>query len=136
VDDQKTSHSNRHTARIFMMNRRFKSEVYPPSPSERFYFKRCWAELRGDVYSNWGQSWWYFETDAAGQILRQIEEYDNGITQFYDLAQPENAFGSLGERPLSLDEFQEYAIFQEDFELLWMAVKKPAKGVVARALDL
>jgi hypothetical protein len=96
-------------------------------PVERLYFKRRWPELRGDAYSDWGQSWWHFETDAAGQILRQIEEYDNGPTQFYDLAYPENAFGHLGEQPLPLDEFQEYTICPEYFEMLWAAVTRQAE---------
>jgi Domain of unknown function (DUF5071) len=85
------------------------------------YFKRFWAENRGDAYSSWGESWWFFETDSDGVILRQIEEYANGIVQCYDLISPNNRFGGLGELPLLLDEFKEYDIFREDFESVWAA---------------
>jgi hypothetical protein len=85
------------------------------------YYKRFWDETRGDEYADWGKSWWYFETDANGVILRQIEEYENGIVQFYPNMRTENTFGGLGKTPLPFEEFQEYCIFQEDFEAIWNA---------------
>ncbi len=27
------------------------------------YYKRKWNEIRGDEYSSWGTSTWYFEVD-------------------------------------------------------------------------
>ncbi|MDZ7879657.1 MAG: DUF5071 domain-containing protein [Saprospiraceae bacterium] len=85
----------------------------------KFYYKRFWNETRGDMYEAWGTSWWYFETNTEGVILKQLEEYENGIIQCYDLIKPENRFGGLGELPLPLTEFKEYEIFKEDFYDLW-----------------
>ncbi len=83
------------------------------------YYKRFWNELRGDMYTGWGKSWWYFETAPVGTILKQIEEYENGIVQCYDLITPENSYGGLGKLPLPLDEFREYGIYKEDFDSVW-----------------
>ena len=48
------------------------------------YFKRNWNETRGDQYDSWGKSVWFFETDNNGEVLRQIEVYDNGKVLKYD----------------------------------------------------
>jgi hypothetical protein len=42
------------------------------------YVKRHWVELRGDEHNAWGTSWWYFEVDDNGGVLRQVELYDSG----------------------------------------------------------
>lgn len=42
------------------------------------YVKRHWDESRGDAYDAWGTSWWYFEVDSDGSVMRQIEEYNSG----------------------------------------------------------
>jgi Domain of unknown function (DUF5071) len=83
------------------------------------YYKRHWTENRGDKHNDWGTSWWYFETDGEGNILKQIEEYENGTVQCYDTENPENEFGGLGKTPMELWEFAEYEIYKEDFDSIW-----------------
>ena len=83
------------------------------------YFKRHWNELRADMYTDWGTSEWLFETDADGNILKQIEIYEIGIVQCYDSIRKENYYGGLGKLPLPLDEFREYGIYKEDFDSVW-----------------
>ena len=85
-------------------------EIYD---KHNYYFKRYWDEPRADIYTGWGKSWWYFETAPDGTILKQIEEYENGIVQCYDLITPENSYGGLGKLPLPLDEFREYGRSEE-----------------------
>lgn len=43
----------------------------------RFY-RRRWAENRGDEFAGWGHSVWYFEVGDDGWPVRQAETYDAG----------------------------------------------------------
>ena len=99
------------------------------------YFKRYWDEPRADMYTGWGKSWWYFETDPDGTILKQIEEYENGIVQCYDLITPENIYGGLGKLPLPFDEFREYGIYKEDFDSVWNARNPILKNDLYKHFD-
>ena len=83
------------------------------------YFKRNWNETRGDQYDSWGKSVWFFETDNNGEVLRQIEVYDNGKVLKYDNQNIEDEFGMLADQNLDLTEFNEFAIEKEEFENKW-----------------
>lgn len=83
------------------------------------YFKRRWDEQRGDHFNDWGLSWWYFETDADGSVVRQIERYDSGAVLRYDQSHLDDDFGKLCEVPLDLDEFAAFEITLEEFEEAW-----------------
>jgi len=83
------------------------------------YFKRRWGERRGDRFDDWGHSWWYFETDADGNVVRQIERYDGGTVLRYDKSHPEDEFGRLSEAVLDLEEFSEFEISVEEFDEAW-----------------
>jgi hypothetical protein len=83
------------------------------------YFKRYWDEPRGAPYSAWGCSWWYFETDDTGAVLRQVEVYDRGPTLRYDEHHLTDESGGLSDKPLDLGEFAGYEIPREEFERAW-----------------
>jgi len=83
------------------------------------YFKRNWNETRGDQYDSWGKSVWLFETDNNGEVLRQIEIYDNGKVLKYDNQNIEDEFGMLADQNLDLTEFNEFTIKKEEFENKW-----------------
>ena len=83
------------------------------------YFKRNWNETRGDQYDNWGKSIWLFETDNNGEVLRQIEVYENGKVLKYDNQNIEDEFGGLTDQNLDLIEFENYSIDKEEFENKW-----------------
>ncbi|WP_282042745.1 hypothetical protein [Winogradskyella flava] len=83
------------------------------------YFKRKWNETRGDKYNSWGKSVWFFETDNNGEVLRQIEIYDNGKVLKYDNQNIEDEFGGLADQNLDLTEFIEFTIEKEEFENKW-----------------
>ena len=83
------------------------------------YFKRRWDEPRGDQFDSWGLSIWYFEVDADGYPLRQIEVYENGPTLKYDASHIEDEYGALGDQPLDLSEFSAFEISQEEFVVAW-----------------
>lgn len=83
------------------------------------YFKRNWNETRGDQYDSWGKSVWFFETDDNGEVLRQIEVYDNGKVLKYDNENSEDEFGMLADQNLDLTEFNEFTIEKEEFENNW-----------------
>ena len=74
------------------------------------YFKRNWNETRGDQYDSWGKSVWLFETDNNGEVLRQIEIYDNGKVLKYDNQNIEDEFGMLADQNIDLTEFNEFTI--------------------------
>lgn len=83
------------------------------------YYKRNWNETRGDQYDSWGKSIWYFETDDKGEVLRQIEAYENGKVLKYDNQNIEDEFGGLADQNLDLNEFLEFSIEKEEFENKW-----------------
>ena len=83
------------------------------------YYKRNWNETRGDQYDSWGKSIWYFETDNNGEVLRQIEAYENGKILKYDNHNIEDEFGGLADQNLDLTEFVEFSIEKEVFENKW-----------------
>lgn len=84
------------------------------------YFKRPWNETRGDAYDNWGTSIWYFETNEKGEILRQIEVYENGRKLKYSSAFIADEYGCLGDQSLDLLDFQPYQIKKIAFEKVWI----------------
>ena len=81
--------------------------------------KRRWDENRGDKYSGWGGSWWFFETDQEGNVLRQIEAYDNGPKKKYCIEKPSDNDGMLAKHRLDLKEFETDEISQDEFEKQW-----------------
>lgn len=83
------------------------------------YFKQNWNETRGDQYGRWGKSVWFFEADNNGEVLRQIEVYENGKILKYDKQNIEDEFGGLAQQNLDLTEFIEFAIEKEEFENEW-----------------
>ena len=85
------------------------------------YFKRYWAELRGDAHNDWGSSHWFFETDDTGVVERQIEVYDSGPTLRYNQSRQEDEYGALSEHPLDLAEFAAFEVSQIEFERAWQS---------------
>lgn len=84
------------------------------------YFKRRWAEPRGDTNEAWGPSWWYFEVDSDDHSSRQIEVYEFGPTKRYALDSPEDADGSLTTVRLEEDEdWSAWRIEADEFERVW-----------------
>jgi hypothetical protein len=85
------------------------------------YFKRFWDEPRADEYEDWGCSWWYFEVGKAGNVIRQIERYDNGVSLRYCAEHSDDEFGGLAKRPLDLSEFFDFESSQETFDSTWIS---------------
>ena len=85
------------------------------------YYKRYWDEPRGDAHNSWGQSWWYFEADDIGTVLRQIEVYDDGPTLRYHEGRLHDEFGMLTDQPLEFADFPGFEIGSEEFERAWAA---------------
>jgi len=83
------------------------------------YLKRHWNEGRGDEYDSWGGSWWFFEVDADGGVVRQAELYENGRLLRYSAAHPEDEFGALAEVSLEMSDVEYIEMSQEDFEGIW-----------------
>lgn len=83
------------------------------------YVKRHWDELRGDEQDAWGTSWWYFEVNDEGAVLRQIEQYDSGVRLRYGEQHIQDEFGGLCQTPLVLKETGYTAISPQDFEAVW-----------------
>jgi hypothetical protein len=85
------------------------------------YVKRHWNESRGDEHDAWGTSWWYFEADDKGRVLRQIEQYDSGVRLCYGEQHVGDEFGGLSDKPLDLSEPEYSAISPQDFEAIWQS---------------
>lgn len=83
------------------------------------YYRRPWDETRGDDYSDWGTSTWFFEIGEDGYPARQLELYENGKALAYDTAHADDEFGGLGDQPLDLQEFAPFEITKAQFEQAW-----------------
>ncbi len=70
------------------------------APQELRYVKRHWNENRGDRHNDFGHSWWYFEIDPTCNVIRQIEEYENGTILGYNSRKSHDDFGGLSTEPL------------------------------------
>ena len=83
------------------------------------YFTQFWDEGRDDEYSSWGNSTWYFETNDADEILKQITVYQNGKILKYSAEKPEDEFGNLGGHSLTIEDCDGTEISKNDFYNLW-----------------
>lgn len=79
------------------------------------YFKRFWDE---DCDGR-GTSTWFFETDASGEVLKQIEVYENGLNLKYSQDFIEDENGGLSTVALDLDDFHSFKITKEAFYKVW-----------------
>jgi Cysteine-rich CPCC len=84
------------------------------------YFKRYWNETTGDPKTDaWGTSWYYFETDAQGDVSKQIVVYKKGGMQKYSQLHLEDAYGGLSEKALDLSDNGYEKMSKSDFFKLW-----------------
>ena len=84
-----------------------------------YYFQRHFDEIRIEQSESWGTCDYYFETNLDGEILRQIEVYENGKRLKYSEDNFEDEFGFLGDQPIDVLDFKEFAISKSDFEIQW-----------------
>jgi len=89
------------------------------------YLKRRWNEFRGDKYDAWGKSWWYFEVNPDGSALRQIEQYDSGVSLRYGAEQNEDEYGFLSDQTVDVQDPDFEAISAAEFELMWHQSRAP-----------
>lgn len=83
------------------------------------YVKRRWEENRGDRNDEFGHSWWYFEIDPACNVIRQIEQYDNGIILGYNTGMSSDEFGGLSTERLDASLVGFDLTNDADFNRLW-----------------
>jgi hypothetical protein len=84
------------------------------------YFKRSWDETTGDPKTDdWGTAVYYFETDAQGDVLKQIVFYQNGKTLKYSNLHLEDEFGGLAVQALDLTDSGYISIDKKEFFTLW-----------------
>lgn len=83
------------------------------------YYRRSWAETRGDQWDCWGSAVYLFETDESGVPVRQIEQYASGQTIRYGPENLADEYGFLSSEPLGLEEWGTFAITGAEFEVVW-----------------
>ncbi len=83
------------------------------------YYKRHFDEIRTENLELWGTCTYYFETNQNGEILRQVESYENGKKLKYSEQFIEDEFGFLADQPIYLIDFEEFTITKNDFEYQW-----------------
>ena len=83
------------------------------------YYKRHFNEIRTEKSETWGTCDYYFETNQNGQILRQIEVYENGKKLKYSEEFIEDEYGFLADQPIDLLDFENFVINKSDFEYQW-----------------
>lgn len=84
------------------------------------YAKYRWNETRGDEHSDWGASWWLFEFDVDGTILRQVELYDRGVRTRYSQQHQEDEFGRMTYGSIhDFDREPDHRLSADEFEAEW-----------------
>ncbi|SDH17203.1 hypothetical protein SAMN05421827_11840 [Pedobacter terrae] len=83
------------------------------------YFKRYYEEIRIEKSERWGTCNYYFEADLNGEVIRQIEVYENNKVLKYSEQMMEDEFGFLTDQPIDLIDFKEFEINKNDFEYQW-----------------
>jgi hypothetical protein len=84
------------------------------------FFKRYWNETTGDPKTDsWGTSFYYFETDTKGDVLKQIVVYENGKILKYSYLHLEDEYGGLSEKALDLTDKEYTPLSKKDFFALW-----------------
>lgn len=87
------------------------------------FFRRKWEQPRSDQWASWGPSWWFFETDAAGMVQRQIQVYEEGPILRYDTQHTSDEHGGLaaGQCLWKTEDWSEFEIDRQLFETVWSA---------------
>lgn len=83
------------------------------------YYKRHFDESRIEKFETWGTCDYYLESNQTGEILRQIEVYENGERLKYSKELIEDEYGFLADQKIDLLEFGKFAINKKDFEYQW-----------------
>jgi hypothetical protein len=83
------------------------------------YFLQFWDENRDDEYSSWGTSTWYFETNDADNVLKQITIYKNGKIVKYSEDKLKDELGMLCDQTLTIDDCDGDEITKQEFYKLW-----------------
>lgn len=83
------------------------------------YYKRYYDERRIEKSETWGTCEYYLESNQNGEILRQIEVYENGKRLKYSEELIEDEFGFLADQNIDLLEFEKFTINKTDFEYQW-----------------
>lgn len=84
-----------------------------------FYHKRTFDEPRIENNEIWGNCEYFFETNQDGEIVRQIEIYQNGKILKYSELNIEDEFGFLADQAIDLEEFKQFEISKIEFENKW-----------------
>jgi hypothetical protein len=79
------------------------------------YFSQFWDEDRDDEFASWGTSTWYFETNEADEVLKQITVYKNGKVLKYSSENLKDEFGALSDQKLTLEDCDGENISKEEF---------------------
>ncbi|UPZ16445.1 hypothetical protein [Flavobacterium humidisoli] len=83
------------------------------------YFRRYFYEPRIEKNENWGSSIYYLESNEDGEIIRQIEVYENGKKLKYSEEFIGDEFGFLSDQKIDLIEFKDFTITKKDFDEQW-----------------
>lgn len=83
------------------------------------YYKRIWKESRGDEFSSWGTSIWYFEVEEDSYPSKQMELYENGNRLKYHQGKIFDDYGSLSDQAIDLEELAEFEIEKTEFDEEW-----------------
>jgi len=83
------------------------------------YHKRKFNEPTTENNENWGNCEYYFETNQDGEIIRQIEPYQNGKVLRYSEMNIKDEYGFLADQSIDLKEFSQFEISKIEFENKW-----------------
>ena len=64
-------------------------------------------------------SWWFFEIDEDGYVIRVLQHYGGGQILRYSEEHLSDEYGSLPDRFPDLDDLVDYEISRDEFEADW-----------------
>lgn len=85
----------------------------------KLYYKRHFDEIRTEESEPWGTCDYYFETNQDGEVLRQIEVYENGRKLKYSQQFIKDEFGFLSDQTIEFFDFKNFTITKNEFEFQW-----------------
>ena len=97
----------------------FRQTDVTSNPMTTLYYKRHFNESRIEKFETWGTCDYYLESNQKGEILRQIEVYENRKILKYSEELIEDQFGFLADQKIDLLEFEKLTINKKDFENQW-----------------
>lgn len=106
-------------AAIFQKLDALKKEIEANEGKSFFYHRKFDKYWGAGPAADWGAFNQFFETDYIGNIIRQVQLFENGHVLKYDRTNQGDEFGQIGDMPLYREGWRKYKVPQKEFMNAW-----------------